>query len=202
MERKRHDIMLYVQCICGCICLYSTSKCYSVVSRHVFETYRVRISTVTRAILIEIFHSISRGIFWNNSSITSRQIPSKTNPFLCFINRPTIWRCVMYSIHILTWQRCEVSSKNIPPLRFYHDRHVVSYRQIKSANIAWDYRPTWRWLLELPTSEMRVYLHSLVDKNLRLEGIAASFFKAEYFIVYHEDIGLTFVSIQWLDFGR
>jgi len=48
---------------------------------------------------------------------------------------------------------------------------------------------------------MRVYLRSLVDKNLRLEGTATSFFKAEYFIVYNEDTGRRFVSIQWLDFG-
>jgi hypothetical protein len=40
-----------------------------------------------------------------------------------------------------------------------------------------------------------------VDKNLHLERIAASFFKAEYFTVYHEDTGRMFVSIQWLDFG-
>jgi len=54
----------------------------------------------------------------------------------------------------------------------------------------------------LPTSGMRVYLRSLVDKNLHLEGIAASFFKSEYFIVYHEDTGRMFISIQWLAFGR
>jgi len=48
---------------------------------------------------------------------------------------------------------------------------------------------------------MRVYLRSLVDKNLHLEGIAASFFKAEYFIICHEGTGRIFVSIQWLDFG-
>jgi len=38
-------------------------------------------------------------------------------------------------------------------------------------------------------------------RNLHLERIAASFFKAEYFVVYHEDTGRMFVSIQWLDFG-
>jgi hypothetical protein len=48
---------------------------------------------------------------------------------------------------------------------------------------------------------MRAYLRSLVDKNLHLERTGASFFKAEYFIVYHEGTGSTFVSIQWLDFG-
>jgi len=49
---------------------------------------------------------------------------------------------------------------------------------------------------------MRFYLRSLVDKKLHLEGTAASFFKVEYFIVYHEDTGRMFISIQWLDFGR
>jgi hypothetical protein len=43
---------------------------------------------------------------------------------------------------------------------------------------------------------MRVYLRGLEDKNLHLEGTAASFFKAEYFIIYHEDTGRIFVSIQ------
>ena len=89
MKRKLHDFMLYVQCICVFICLYPTSKCYSVLSTHVFETCRFRISTGTRAILIKIFHSISQGIFWNNSSITSRQIPSTTIPFLVSLTGPT-----------------------------------------------------------------------------------------------------------------
>jgi len=98
MKRKRHDIMLYVQCICGFICLYPTSKCYSVLSTHVFETYRFRISTGTRTMLIKIFHSISRGIFWNNSSITSRQIPSKTIPFLVSLTGPPFdaVQCTVY----------------------------------------------------------------------------------------------------------
>jgi hypothetical protein len=40
-----------------------------------------------------------------------------------------------------------------------------------------------------------------VDKNARLKGNAAPFFKTEYLIVYHEDTGRLFVSILWLDFG-
>ena len=104
----------------------------------------------------------------------------------------------MCSIHTLAWQRCEVSNKNIPPLHFCFDRHVVCARRVKSAKIACDSRPAWCWLPELPTSGMRVYLRSLVVKNLHLEGITASFFKAEYFIVYHIGTGRMFVFISGL----